>query len=480
MNVKVRAIRGVFWSALDSWGSRVLSFIIFFILVRLLGPKTLGLVALASVFQSFMQVFLDQGLSQAIVQRDDLKDEHLDTAFWTNILTAIFLTIVSILASDWVATLFEEPSISLIIKYLSIAFILTSLCSVQQAILIRALRFKSLALRSLIATIFSGVVGVLMAVWGYGVWSLVAQQLSYNLGQVITLWNVSTWRPKLRFSSQHFHELFSFGINILGIRALHFINRRSDDILIGYYLGPVALGYYSVAYKFLLVMIELLSGVVEKVSMPTFSKLQNNIPKLRNAFYQVTWSTSVLTFPCFVAMSILAPNIVLVFFGDKWTQSIPVMQILALSGITATVVSYNGSLLKALGKPGLLLIISSFKALVSVVSFVLVVKWGILAVAIAFVVRGFLLSPIPILVTRDKLKTDLLKYFSLFSSPFIAALVMCLVMLLTKNVFESHLNNLMLMIACIFCGAYTYVVIMLFIDESFVKTLLTLQKKFKK
>jgi O-antigen/teichoic acid export membrane protein len=480
MSLKKSAVKGVFWSALDSWGNRVLSFVIFFVLVRLLGPKTFGLVALAGVFQSFMQVFLDQGLSQAIVQRHDLKDEHLDTAFWTNILTAVLLTGISNIASDWVALLFKEPSISLIIRYLSIAFILTAFCSVQQAILLRNLDFKSLALRSLAATVLSGIVGIVTAFLGYGVWSLVAQQLSYSLGQAITLWKVSEWRPKLRFSGQHFQELFSFGINILGLRALHFVSRRSDDLLIGYYLGPVALGYYSVAYKLLLVMIELLSGVVDKVSMPTFAKLQTNIPKLRDAFYKVTWSTSVLTFPCFLAMSMLSSSIVLVFFGSQWVQSIPVMQVLALSGISATIISYNSSLLKALGKPGLLLGLSSLSTLLSVISFLVVVKWGILAVALAFVIRGFVWAPVPILVTRSRLKTDLYKYFSLFLTPLIASLIMALVIILTKAIFENYLNDLMLTIVCILYGVYTYLTVMLLIDPSFAKMLLKLQVKFKK
>jgi PST family polysaccharide transporter len=171
MSLKQEAVRGVVWSAAQKWGVRLISFLVMLILARLILPESFGLVAYATVFISFAQIFVDQGFSDAIVQFPTLEREHLDTAFWISMLTGTILTLASIAASTLIANLFHEPQLSPIIKWLSPIFILSALSSVQQSILRRNLAFKSLTMRSLLATISSGVVAVIMAFLGFGVWS---------------------------------------------------------------------------------------------------------------------------------------------------------------------------------------------------------------------------------------------------------------------------------------------------------------------
>jgi O-antigen/teichoic acid export membrane protein len=180
-NLRQQAVKGVFWSALESWGRQAISFGVFFLLARLLGPGTFGLVALSSVFLAFLQVFLDQGFSQAIVQRQNLEPEHLDTAFWTNLGVSILLATTSIACAGLVSDLFKEPQITSIIRCSSLGLLLSAFSSVQDAILQRKLAFKALATRSLVGVVIGGVVGVSMAFMGFGVWSLVGQQLSTSL-----------------------------------------------------------------------------------------------------------------------------------------------------------------------------------------------------------------------------------------------------------------------------------------------------------
>ena len=172
MSLKQKAIKGVIWSAIESWGSRVISFIVFLLLARLLEPKTFGLVALSSVFFAFMQVFLDQGFSQAIIQRKEVDQEHLDTAFWTNISIALLLLGISVAGAGVIANLFKEPQLTPIIRWLSLSFVFGALNSVQSAILSRQLAFKTLSLRTLVATLAGGLVGIVMAFLGFvfGAW----------------------------------------------------------------------------------------------------------------------------------------------------------------------------------------------------------------------------------------------------------------------------------------------------------------------
>lgn len=441
----------------------MVSFIIFFLLVRLLEPEVFGLVALASVFVAFMQAFLDQGFSQAIVQRHDLEPEHLDTAFWTNTATGALLTTIGIAAAEVVASLFHQPLLAPIIRWLSLSFLFSALSSVQNAILNRRFAFKDLAARSLVATFAGGLTGVFMALQGFGVWSLVGQQLVNGLVGVLVLWRASDWRPKFNISVRHFEELFAFGINILGLNVLYFFNRRLDDLLIGYFLGPVALGYYFVAYRVLLVVTQLLTSTMTNVALPTFSRLQTEPERLRRAFYTVTQFTSLIAFPVFLAIAALAPELVQVFFGEKWAPSIPVLQVLAFIGVLHSVSHFNGTVFSAVGKPSWSLAQISIHTVTNVIAFVLVVRWGILAVAAAYVIRGYLLTPMDLWILHKLIHIKLTTYFRQLAAPLVGSVIMVAAIFGTRYFLSSLLSLQLSLAVYIVVGAIVYTGLILLI-----------------
>lgn len=459
MSLREKAASGLFWSATKNWGEKALSFLIFLVLSRMLGPEAFGLVAMATLFTAFAQIFLDQGLSSAIVQRGELDREHLDTAFWTSIFTGGLLTVAGIAGSSLVAALFQEPRLAPIIAWLSLGFLLGALSSTQRAILQRQLDFKSLAMRSLGATFISGVIGVSLAFMGAGVWSLVAQQLIFALAGAIILWRVSDWRPGLHFSRERFRELFAFGIHVLGGKVLEFFSRRSDDFMIGYFLGPVALGYYTVAYRLLLVMINLLTGVTTTVAFSTFSRLQGKPDRVRSAFYKVTLGTSLIAFPIFLGVSVLAPELVLVLFGPEWALSGTIMQILALIGVLLSVLYFNGSVIKSAGKPSWQLGIMFLNAACNLVAFLVVVRWGTVAVAAAYVVVSYLLAPVSFVAVHRLIQIDVKTYLGQFVTPLVASLAMVAVVWGSKQVLADQVPLAIQVAACVLAGALTYVLI---------------------
>ena len=283
MSLRQKAAKGVFWSVIQKWGRAAIQAFFFILLSRLLTPEAFGLVALATIFIDFVEIFLDQGTSVAVVQRAQLERAHLDTAFWISILTGILLTGLGISTSGFVASLFEEPHLAPVLSWLSLSFITNALSTTQNAILQRNLAFKSLAARSLIATIVGGIVGFSMAIAGFGVWSLVGQELSRGLTAAIVLWGASDWRPGFNVSKKHYKELFSFGISVVGNNSLEVLVRRSDDLLIGYFLGPTLLGFYTIGYRLLLIIIRLVTSITTTVAFPTFSRLQDNPERMRPA-----------------------------------------------------------------------------------------------------------------------------------------------------------------------------------------------------
>lgn len=457
MNIKQTVIQGVFWTAIQNWGSQAGSLVIFLILARLLTPEAFGLVAMANVFVVFMQIFLDQGFAQALIQRQELEPEHLDTAFWTNIVGGSLLTLLGIVFADQIALLFDQAQLAPIVRCLSFAFLISAFSSVQQAFLERKFAFKTIALRWLVAVLVGGIVGISMALSGFGVWSLVGQQLAQELAGVLTLWAASQWRPGFRFSRSHFQQLFGFGINILAFNFLTFINHRSDDFLIGFFLGPTALGYYSVAYRVLDVMTQLLVSTSTQVALPTFSRLQEDLDRLRHGFYKATQFTSLIAFPTFLGMAALAPELVRLLFGEQWLPSVPVMQILALMGIVRAVTFFKGAVFVAMGKPSWRFWLGLLDAGVNLLGFILVVRWGILAVATVYVARGYLLFPIGQWAIDKLIQTSFLTYLRQLISPFVSSLVMVAIILCAKYLFLDRLNSLSMLAVGIILGSGTYV-----------------------
>ena len=473
MNLRQKAVRGVVWSVIQSWGSRVVSLVVFFLLARLLKPEAFGLVALAGVFVAFMEVFVDQGFSTAIIQRHQLEVEHLNTAFWLNIGIGLLLTLFGITVAGAVANFFGQPQLTLIIRWLSIGFLLNAFSSVQDAIFQRKFAYKALAVRSLLAGVISGVVGVTMAFMNFGVWSLVAQQLTHQLSRGVVLWWASDWRPSLNVSRKHFRELFSFGINIVGISIFNFINSKSDDLLIGYFLGNVALGYYTIAYRLVVIATDLIRAI-SQVAMPGFSTLQQEPERLQRIFYVTTQLATFVAFPVFFGLAALAPTLVQSLLGVQWLQSIPVIQVLALTGIFHTMNSFNTAVIIAMGKPFWNLKIDFTNSICNIAAFALVVHWGIVSVAVAYVICSYLFFPIYLWTVRKLINIKAAIYFRQFTAPIIASLTMVSILLGTQYLLSHFVVSQVLLAICLVIGTVIYVLLIILLAPKLFQQVLNL------
>lgn len=424
MNIKHQAIKGVVWSAIQNWGSQFGSLLIFFILARLLSPEAFGLVALANVFLVFMRLFLDQGFGQAIIQRQDLEPEHLDTAFWINLAIGLLLTLLGVAIAQPVALLFEEQALAPILRCFSLLFVVAALGQLQQSILERRFEYKAIAARWLLATVVGGGVGIFMALMGMGAWSLVGQQIVYEVIGTLTLWVCSDWRPTLRVSMRHFQELFGVGIHIMGFNYLSFFGTRFNDLLVGYVFSPVELGYYIVAYRVLNAMTQILIQTSQDVALPTFSRLQEDPERFRRAFYSATQLTSTLAMPTFLGMAVLSPELVTVLFGEQWLPAVPLMQVLAVLGILRSITFFQGSAFIAMGKPTWWLRLTILGVSLNFVAFAISYQWGIFAVTLATVIRAYLVFPLGqwaiCQLTQDSLRRNL----HIFVVPTVSSLIM--------------------------------------------------------
>lgn len=457
MSIGKKATVGVVWSIIEGWGSHAVSLLIFFLLARLLSPEAFGLVAMANVVLAFMTVFLDQGFAQALIQRQDLEPEHLDTAFWINVAIGGVLASLGIAGAGAIATGFNQPQLAPIVRCFCALFVITSLSNVQRALLEREFAFKAIARRSLLGLICGGGVGLSLAFLGFGVWSLVGQQLVGELVGSLVLWQASAWRPGFKVSKPHFDQLFSFGISLLALNFVGFFNNRGNDFLIGYFLGPTPLGYYAIAQRVLDVSLQLLVRTTSQVALPTFSRLREDLNQLRKVFYTATQLTSLIAFPAFLGLFILAPEVIVLVFGEQWQPAVPIVQVLAFAGIVQAISFFKGHILVAMGKPSWRLWQSLLSITLNLIGFAIAFRWGIVAIAVAYTVRRYLVFPVGQWAIYLVIRVSWPTYLRQFVVPLLASGGMVAVMLATRQVTRGLVSsNLLIASVSGLMGAITY------------------------
>jgi len=415
------SITALVWSAVERWGGQLVALAVYMVLARMLGPDDFGLVALAGVYIAFVQVFVDQGLAAAIVQRSDLHSRHKDSAFWLSLVIGLVLAGFSILLASPIASLLGEPVLAELIPWLSLSIVFASLTSVQLGLLQRRLEFRPLAVRTLVATAVGGFVGVVMALNNAGVWSLVAYQLVSGGLRLILLWRSSDWRPGTEVSVRAFADLMPFSLSMLGVRLLELVNRQGDKLIIGLLLGPAALGLYALAYRLYKTLNMLLSGFVSEVALSSFSALQHEPELLRSAYYKASRVAALVAFPSFALTAGLAAIGVPWVLGDKWAASVPVLQWLALAGALECVLFFNANLMVALGKAHWRLGVASLNAVLNLVGFAVAARFGIEWVAMVYAVRAWLVAPLPYFLVGRLISFDVWRYVGALRVPTLAA-----------------------------------------------------------
>jgi PST family polysaccharide transporter len=461
--------RGLTWTFVDTWGRQLLNLLVFVLLARLLAPADFGIVALAAVFIAFFQLIVDQGLGDALIQKPNLTRSHLDTAFWAAVLTGVVLTVAGVLLAGPVSSLLDEPDLTGILQALSLTFLPAAGSSIQIAILRREFRFRGLAMRAIVSTVAGGIIGIGLALSGAGAWALVGQQLATAIVSLLVLWRASPFRPTLTASLTDFRELFAFGANVAGSDVLNFLSRNVDNLLVGVVLGTVQLGFYSVGYRILTVTQTLLVNVARRVAFPAFARLQGNPERMRRGYYQVTRVAGAAILPGYIGLALIAPEMTTLLFGPQWEASGPVAAVLFLIGPVLTVQAFSAAYLQAIGEPGVVLRFRFISTLANVVGFLIAVWFGILAVAAAFVLRGYLLLPLNLAWMSRYGHIPTGEYLRQLRGIAIATAAMAAAVLAVKLLLAPMDLRGVLMTAEILAGGATYLVVIWVVERGLVR-----------
>lgn len=358
-----KAIHSLMWAAAQSWGSKVLTFVLFIVLARLLTPVEYGTVAAGILVLTLMTIVAEFGFGEAMIQKQDLKDEDINLPFFISIGLSLLLSIVVI----WNAGLVEEwigvAGLAPVVKAIAFLSPFNTAALFQESLYRRHTQFKQLALRTLSGTALGGVIAVGVAYSGGGVWALVTQMYVMIFVNLIWLWSRPVWKPSFHFVTTALKPLVRFSASIFGMRILDYTSVRTADFMIVTLFGTATLGLYSASYRLLQVLIILLQSVLSDVASTLLSKIAHDRPRIQNVYLNTITTNMAIISPIFILLSALAPEICTVLFGHKWAMIDKLVRPLLLFGSVQCLMILNASYFSSMGRPIYLLYLNIIKVL---------------------------------------------------------------------------------------------------------------------
>lgn len=389
-----KAVKGTKWVFFSTVGSGVFQLVVTIITARLLAPADFGLFAYAMIFISVMALFQDLGMRQALIQRKDRVEDAADIVFISNIVLGVFWYIGTFIIAPYVADFFGNPQVTKILRVMALSFLILPFGFVQNTLLTKDLYFKKLFYLSLAPAVVPGIASILLAFYGYGVWSLVYGSLIGAFLNVLVMWWMVVWRPRWRFDKMLAGQMLKFGRAVSAESVLSWVVNTMDDVLVGKWLGSAALGFYTIGFNISIAPAKYISSSLIKIAFPAFSKLQENKDEIREAFLKVIKYISLITFPLGVGIATTASLFIPVLFGEKWRPSVPVIQIISLYGIFMSIGSIIPQVYKALGRPDIYLKYVSARSAVAIPVYYYAVPFGLTAISMAHLVLTILFFPV--------------------------------------------------------------------------------------
>lgn len=364
-----KTISGTFWSYAAFYSGKLMVLLSTIILARLLEKDDFGVAGYALVVIGFLDVFSDLGIGQALIYHTK-EDDASSTGFWLGLGVAFSLFLLTWAAGPWIGSYFQDDRAVMVTRVLAFTFPISALGNVHSVLLSKELRFRQKFIPEFVRAIGKGLVSIVMALFGFGYWSLIAGQLAGTLTGVVAYWLIYPWRPSLRFSPAKARNMLSYGLNIVGVSGLSVIQSNTPSILIGRYMGSVGLGIYQLAFRVPELLIAQFCSIVSQVIFPVYATIQEDLAALRKGFEFATRYLSLITVPIGIGLALVARPFVIVIFSQKWEPSIPVVQAIALYSMFLSLSYSAGSVYKAQGRPYILSRLSLVEVLYEVPIFV--------------------------------------------------------------------------------------------------------------
>lgn len=383
-------ISNFIWRFLERCGAQGVTLIVSIVLARLLNPEIYGTVALVTVFTTIMQIFVDSGMGNALIQKKDADDLDFSSVFYFNIMMCSVLYLIMFFAAPFIATFYKIPELTAVVRVLSLILIISGVKNVQQAYVSRHLMFKRFFFATLGGTIGAAVIGILMAYWGFGVWALVAQMLLNATIDTLILWITVKWRPKKMFSTQRLKSLFSYGWKLLVSSLLDTVYNNVRQLIIGKIYTKSDLAYYNNGKKYPEYLVSNINTAIDSVLLPTMSNEQEHPERVKSMTRRAIKTATFIIMPLMVGFAVCSKQLVSLILTDKWLPAVPFMQIFCISFAFYPIHTANLNAIKAVGRSDLFLKLEIIKKSIGVVTIIIAVKFGVMAMAYSMLVTSFI------------------------------------------------------------------------------------------
>ena len=389
-SLKEKTVKGVMWSSIDRFSTQGIQFVFSILIARQLLPSDYGVVAMLGIFLAVSQTFIDSGFGTALIRKIDRTDTDFSTVFYFNIVVAAFFYLVLWFAAPYIAAFYEIPLLEDVTRVVALTLIFSSLSGVQNAKLSIAIDFKTRAKISVSVTLLTGAIGLWMAYNGYGVWALVVQSVFASLLGTVLLWCLVRWIPKRTFSWQSFREMFSFGSKLLASALLDTIYNNMYTLIIGKFFSSATLGLYSRASSLARYPSSNITGVLQGVTFPVLSSIQNEPERLAGAYKRFLRLSAFVIFPSMIGLAAVADPLIRLVLTDKWEGCIYLLQIVCFSMMWYPIHAINLNLLQVKGRSDFFLKVEIIKKIQGVLILFITVPMGIVAMCYGSVVSSLL------------------------------------------------------------------------------------------
>ena len=365
-SLKDKTVKGVGWSAADAFLGQGVTFLVGIVLARLLSPEEYGLIGIVTIFTTILLGFVDSGFSNALIRKQTVTDEDYNTMFIVNMVMSIAMCSLLYFAAPAIASFFDRPQLVALVRVMGLILIFQALSIVQMTILSRKIDFKTKTKASVISAVASGIIGIVLAFSGFGVWSLVAQQLSRQLIYSFCLWILNRWWPKLKFSVESFKYMWGFGWKLLVSGLLDRVWGQLYQMVVGKFYSPATLGQYSRSKDYSSVFSSNLTSIVQRVSYPVLSQVQDDKERMISGYRRIIKTTMFVTAVIMISMGAVAEPLIYCLIGPQWHQAATFLPFICISMSLYPLHAINLNMLQVQGRTDIFLYLEIVKKVIAI------------------------------------------------------------------------------------------------------------------
>lgn len=451
---KSKSIKNFFWSFSQQFSLKIVAFVVQIILARILLPEDFGLIAIITVFISIGQSLSDGGMRSSLIRTVDADKRDYSTVFFINVILSLIIYLIIYFLAPYISVFYNSDKLTLLIRVLSLSFIIKSLNIVQSTIVVKELNFKKIFSIQLPASMISAIVGVALAYMGYGVWSLVFMTLTESLVNTVLYWLTSKWKPMMFFKKEIYFKHFNFGYKLTIASVLNAIFQNIYTIIIGKIYTPATVGLYNRADSFSSFPVRMSITSIKSVTYPMLSRLGDNDEKLKESYRQIMLQMIFWITPLLLLMFLNAENLFSIILTDKWNAAVPFFKILCIAFIFYPLQEYNLQVLDIKGRSDIYLKIELIKKVITVVVLAIALNFSIIYLLYSQVLLNIIFFVLGALISGKMINYKLKEQFTDIFYIFLINGVIWMLIIFFQNNFDLHnrclnvlLTSIMFMLA---------------------------------